>query len=161
MPTKPSAYALDSFALLAYLEGEAGRPRVKELLRGAETGAHTLYLSLVNLGEILYIIERENNLFLAQRALAAIDQLPLRIVPASRATVLAAAHVKARYPISYADAFAVVTAQMHHAASLHRRAAAAFPGRESADRERGTRRRHLGRPHPGSSRDGIHPGIVL
>lgn len=114
MTAKPSAYALDSYALLAYLEGEAGKPRVKELLTGAESGMHTIYLSLINLGEVLYITERERSLFLAQRALAAIDQLPLQIVPVSRATVLAAAHVKARYPISYADAFAVVTAQDHH-----------------------------------------------
>jgi len=57
------------------------------------------------------IIERENNLIQAQRALAAVDQLPVKIVPVSRATVLAAAHIKALYPISYADAFAVVTAQ--------------------------------------------------
>lgn len=114
MAAKPSAYALDSFALLAYLEGEAGRPRVRELLADAEAGAHAIYLSLVNLGEVLYITERERSLFLAQRALAAIDQLPLQIVAVSRATVLAAAHIKARYPISYADAFAVVTAQDHH-----------------------------------------------
>lgn len=114
MAARPSAYALDSFALLAYLEGEAGRPRVRELLADAEAGAHAIYLSLVNLGEVLYITERERSLFLAQRALAAIDQLPLQIVAVSRATVLAAAHIKARYPISYADAFAVVTAQDHH-----------------------------------------------
>jgi ribonuclease VapC len=113
MATEPSAYALDSFALLAYLEGEVGRPRVKELLRGAQSGKHSLYLSLINLGEVLYIVERENNLIQAQRALAAVDQLPLKIVPVSRATVLAAAHIKARYPVSYADAFAVVTAQDH------------------------------------------------
>jgi len=93
--TDPSVYALDSFALLAYLEGEVGKPRVKELLRGAESGIHTLYLSLINLGEVLYIIEREKGLFLAQRALAAIDQLPLQIVPVSRARVLAAAHAEA------------------------------------------------------------------
>ncbi len=114
MAARPSAYALDSFALLAYLEGEAGRPRVRELLADAEAGAHAIYLSLVNLGEVLYITERERSLFLAQRALAAIDQLPLQIVAVSRATVLAAAHIKAHYPISYADAFAVVTAQDHH-----------------------------------------------
>lgn len=111
MAAEPSAYALDSFALLAYLEGEAGRPRVEEVLRGAQSGKHCLYLSLVNLGEVMDIIERENNLIQAQRALAAVDQLPLKIVPVSRATVLAAAHIKALYPISYADAFAVVTAQ--------------------------------------------------
>jgi len=113
-----SAYALDSYALLAYLEGEAGRPRVKELMSGAESGRYSLYLSLINLGEVLYIIERERGLVAAQRVLAAVDQLPLRVVPVSRAEVLAAAHIKACYPISYADAFAVVTAQDYHCVLL-------------------------------------------
>ncbi len=111
MAAEPSAFALDSFALLAYLEGETGKSRVKELMIEARAGACSLYLSLINLGEVLYITERERSLVLARRALAAIDQLHLQIVPASRASVLAAAHIKARYPISYADAFAVVTAQ--------------------------------------------------
>jgi len=107
------SYVLDSFALLAYLQGEPGNTRVKDLLAEAEAGECIIYLSLINLGEILYIIERERSLTLAQRTLAAIDQLPLQIAPVSRATVLAAAHLKARYPISYADAFAVVAAQDH------------------------------------------------
>jgi ribonuclease VapC len=102
---------LDSFALLAYLNGEAGMRRVQTLLEGAGSGEHRLYVSLINLGEVLYIAERETGLVQAQRALAALDQLPLEFVPVSRATVLAAAHVKAAYPISYADAFAVVAAR--------------------------------------------------
>jgi len=115
MAAKPSAYVLDSFALLAYLDGEAGMPRVRTLLAQAQAGTHTLYLSLINLGEVLYIIERERGLVPAQRALAAIDQLPVQMAPVSRATVLAAAHIKAHYPVAYADAFAVVAAQDHRA----------------------------------------------
>jgi len=109
----PAAYVLDSFALLAYLEGEAGMARVRAVLVGAEAQRHTVYLSLINLGEALYITERERGLVEARRTLGAVDQLPLEIVGVSRATVLAAAHIKARFPISYADAFAVVTAQEH------------------------------------------------
>jgi len=108
---KPRAYVLDSFALLAYLEGEAGMPRVRSVLQGATAQRHLVYLSLINLGEALYITERERGLVEARRALGAIDQLPLEIVGVSRSTVLAAAHIKARFPIAYADAFAVVTAQ--------------------------------------------------
>jgi ribonuclease VapC len=107
---KPFSYVLDSFAVLAYLEGEAGMSRVREVLNQAEAAAYTIYLSLINLGEVLYITERENGPVEARRVLAAIDQLPVQIVPVSRDTVLAVAHVKERYPISYADAFAVVTA---------------------------------------------------
>jgi len=108
--TEPSVYVLDSFAVLAYLQREKAGLRVRELLAGAEAGACSIHLSLINLGEVLYITEREHGFFSAHRVLAAIDQLPLKVVPVSRRTVLAAAHIKARYAMSYADAFAVVAA---------------------------------------------------
>jgi ribonuclease VapC len=104
-------YVLDSFALLAYFEGEPGMPKVRSVLEGASARRHAAYLSLINLGEVLYIAERERGLGAARRTLGAIDELPLEIVPVSRSTVLAAAHIKARYSISYADAFAAVAAQ--------------------------------------------------
>lgn len=106
-------YVLDSFALLAYLDGEAGMPRVRAVLEGAAVRRHLVYVSLINLGEALYITERERGLVEARRALGAIDQLPLQVVDVTRSTVLAAAHIKARFPMSYADAFAVVAAQDH------------------------------------------------
>ena len=115
---RSSACVLDSYALLAYLEGEEARLRIIELLQSAELGECSLYISLINLGEVLYITERERGHILALRTLAAIDQLPLHILPISRAAVLAAAHVKARYAISYADSFAVVAAQEHNCALL-------------------------------------------
>jgi predicted nucleic acid-binding protein len=108
-----AAYVLDSFALLSYLEGEAGMPRVRSVLEGAAAQRYSVYLSLINLGEALYITERERGLIAARRTLGAVDQLPLEIVPVSRATVLDAAHIKARFSISYADAFAVVAARDH------------------------------------------------
>jgi predicted nucleic acid-binding protein len=111
---KSSDFALDSYALLAYLEGEKGRLRIKELLQSAELEKCALYLSLINLGEVLYITEREKGHTIAFQTLAAIDQLPLHISPVSRETVLAAAHIKARYSLSYADAFAAVAAQEHN-----------------------------------------------
>jgi predicted nucleic acid-binding protein len=111
----PSGYVLDSFAVLAYLEGEVGMPKVRTALEGAAAGQHRVFLSLINLGEVLYVVERERGLIGAQRALAAVDQLPLEVLPVTRATVLAAAHVKARFPVSYADAFAVGAARDHDA----------------------------------------------
>lgn len=113
MVGSPAAYVLDSFALLAYLDGEAGMARVRSVLEGAQAARHAVYLSLINLGEVLYITERERGPVETRRTLGAIDQLPLEIVGVSRATVLAAAHIKARFPIAYADAFAVVAARDH------------------------------------------------
>jgi predicted nucleic acid-binding protein len=111
MTTGPAVYVLDSFALLAYFGGERGMARVREILAGSAQGQCHVFLSLISLGEVLYIIERERSLPKTQQALAAIEQLPLEILPASRYAVLAAAHVKARFPISYADAFVVAAAQ--------------------------------------------------
>jgi len=48
---------------------------------------------------------------MAQKTLAAIEQLPLEILPATRERVLAAAHIKANFSIAYADAYAVAAAQ--------------------------------------------------
>lgn len=104
-------YILDSFALLAFLEGEPSADRIRVILQAAQEERALVYLSVINLGEVLYITERERSLVIAQQVLAAIEQLPLELLEASQTRVLAAAHIKANYPISYADAFAVAAAQ--------------------------------------------------
>ena len=104
-------YILDSFALLAFLEGEPSADRIRVILQAAQEERALVYLSVINLGEVLYITERERSLVIAQQVLAAIEQLPLKLLEASQTRVLAAAHIKANYPISYADAFAVAAAQ--------------------------------------------------
>lgn len=111
MSGEPSVYILDSFAVLALLEGESSAAHVQVILKTAEQRTARVYLSLINLGEVLYITERERGLILSQKTLAAIEQLPLEILPVTRERVLAAAHLKAQFPISYADAFAVAAAQ--------------------------------------------------
>jgi predicted nucleic acid-binding protein len=111
MSARPMAYVLDSYALLAYLGGEAGQARVAEILSAASRPTSRVLSSMISLGEVLYITERVYGLPRAQEVLAALEQLPLEILPASREAVLAAAHVKAHYAISYADAFVVAAAQ--------------------------------------------------
>lgn len=96
--------------MLAYLAGEAGMVRVQEVMEQSSQGRCKILLSLINLGEVIYITERELGLARAQAALAAIEQLPIEVLPATREAVLAAAHVKANYPVAYADAFAIAAA---------------------------------------------------
>jgi predicted nucleic acid-binding protein len=67
-------------------------------------------MCIINLGEALYIIEREQGMAKAHEALAAIQTLPIEILPAENETVLHAAHIKANHALSYADAFVVVCA---------------------------------------------------
>lgn len=104
--------------MLAYLDGETGMERVRMVLEQALNAQVRVLLSMINVGEVLYITEREIGLVPAQAALAAIDQLPIEFLPVTREAVLAAAHIKANHPIAYADAFAVAAAQEFNATVL-------------------------------------------
>ena len=99
--------------MMAYLNSEPVAQEVRHALRRAQKNEILLFFTLINYGECMYIIEREKGTEEAQRAANIIDQLPLRVVPADRPLVFEAAHLKARYPISYADAFAAAAAKQH------------------------------------------------
>jgi predicted nucleic acid-binding protein len=74
-------------------------------------------MSWINVGEVSYIVERRAG---ADRARRIVRELRRRLtldVP-SDARVLEAAHLKAGYPMAYADAFAVATAIAHGATLL-------------------------------------------
>lgn len=108
-------YVLDSYALLAYFEAEPGSDRVRKLLQAAKGGKYHLYMCVVNLGEVVYIVERERGLPKAQETLARIDELPIEIVNVDRLLTLAAAHLKMDCPIAYADCFAAALSQLKSA----------------------------------------------
>jgi ribonuclease VapC len=108
-------YVLDSYALMAYFEDEDGAAKVGRLLESASEENCIIYMCVINLGEILYIIERERGLPKAQEILAIIDELPLEIIDADRKLTLSAAHIKKDCPIAYADCFAAALAQINNA----------------------------------------------
>ena len=104
---------VDSWALLAFLrgEGQAGRS-MRRYLRRARGGSLRLLLNLVNLGEVYYRIARIGGKEKADEALELIRGLPIDFFPVREKLVLEAARLKSEHPMSYADAFAVATAQL-------------------------------------------------
>jgi len=102
---------LDAWAMMAYLNFEPAAQEVRQALRRALKGEVLLLFSLINYGECLYSVERNKGSEEVPKTANVIDQLPVRVVPADRKLVFAAAHLKARYPISYADAFAAAVAK--------------------------------------------------
>ena len=97
--------------MLAYLQGEKNGVRVREIFQSAQSDPRRIYMSLINVGEVLYITERREGVPKAQDALALLRQLPIEVLPVDEQTVFASAHIKVNYTISYADSFAVVAAQ--------------------------------------------------
>src|SRR5215216_7022179 len=116
--TDPSIFVLDSYALLAYLQDEPVAPRVEKLLEDAGKGKCRLLFSMINLGELLYITERQAGIAKAQDTLALIRQLPIEIIPADEQIIFAAAHIKANHQLSYADCFVVAVATQDQATIL-------------------------------------------
>lgn len=106
-----SRYVLDSYAILALLKEERGAERVAAILQEVLRGNAQVSMSLINLGEVTYIVERRWNLEKARDVLAYLDSAGIEFFQVTRERVLAAAHLKARHPIAYADAFAAALAQ--------------------------------------------------
>lgn len=99
-------YILDSYAVLALLNDESGASRVELLLQQAEKDEVALSMSLINFGELAYIVERRWSQEKLRTILAYLEETAVEIVPATKERVLAAANIKAHYPMAYADAFA-------------------------------------------------------
>jgi predicted nucleic acid-binding protein len=111
-----TASVLDSWAMIGWLQGEEpARTRVRELLEQASRGESKLSISLINAGEVFYLIAKRHGAAPAERFLADLAMMPIQALLPDRRLILAAARLKSRYPISYADAFAVETAREQNA----------------------------------------------
>ena len=103
---------LDSYAVLAWLQGERGGGRVKDLLLQARDLEQEdwLLINLINLGEVYYKLDRRHG---RERTLTFRTEfllLPIKMVGVDEELLFQASLIKADFPISYADAFAVATA---------------------------------------------------
>lgn len=112
-------FVLDAWAVIAFLQREApADTRVREVIEDAQEGTARLFISIVNVGEVYYRIGKLRNPKEADSVLKDIFLLPIEIVSVDDDTVLAAARLKMLHVLSYADAFAAVTAQQKDAILL-------------------------------------------
>ncbi|MFN2475347.1 MAG: type II toxin-antitoxin system VapC family toxin [Chthoniobacterales bacterium] len=102
---------LDSFALLAFLRGEAGEEKVAALLERAGVRDEPVHMSEVNYAEVKYITIRKDGKERWDEIAGELPALPIEFRPATRALSDFAADFKARYRISLADAFAASLAK--------------------------------------------------
>jgi ribonuclease VapC len=100
---------LDSWAILAWMQAEPSAPRVRSLLERAAQGSFAVWCSAVNAGEVYYQLVRAGRDGEAEAfwLSATRGRIPLRIAVATTPRVRRAASIKARYPLAYADAFAL------------------------------------------------------
>ncbi|MCC6298360.1 MAG: type II toxin-antitoxin system VapC family toxin [Anaerolineales bacterium] len=101
-----SSFVLDAFALIAHFDAEPGGDKVTKLLKDAGSGGILVAMRLINVGELFYIIARQQGIVNAQAMLEDVRDFPITFYDATEARIFAAARMKAEYPISYADSFA-------------------------------------------------------
>jgi len=111
MARKSKALVLDSWAVLAYLGDESAGQAVADLIVEAQENSHPLYLSVVNAGEIWYILAREVSETEADKAIAELRGLGIELVEVDWQMVRVAATFKVKGKMSYADCFAAALAK--------------------------------------------------
>jgi predicted nucleic acid-binding protein len=106
---------LDTYSLIAYFEGEAGKDKMIEIFRAARDSGRPLLLSVVNWGEVFYIALREAGRERADHVAHLISTLPIQIISADLDLTKQAAEFKATRKMSYADCFAAALAKLRKA----------------------------------------------
>ena len=118
MPRKPKALVLDSWAVIAYLEGEPSAEKIADLIADAHEHDIPLFMSVVNAGEVWYILAREASTSDADRAIAELRRLRIELIDADWTLAHEAGGFKAKHKMSLADCFAGALAKQKKAALL-------------------------------------------
>jgi len=101
------SFCLDSWAVLAWLDGEEpALSRVEELISTRPI------VSWINLVEVYYRLERDQGRIAADDTLASVRSVVSPELPGTT-RMIEAARLKARAPIALGDCFAVTTAAAH------------------------------------------------
>ncbi len=110
---------LDSFALLTYLNKEPDFEKVKYTLAKAQEAGNSVLMNEINVGETYYILFRKRGVEKADYFLdTVLAGLPIVTVPNNFEHVIDATRIKAEYPLSFSDCFAVATARRESAIVL-------------------------------------------
>ncbi|MGH7860971.1 MAG: type II toxin-antitoxin system VapC family toxin [Candidatus Dormibacteraceae bacterium] len=110
---KLDARVLDSWAILAWMQNEPGASAVEALFARSDRGTLALHCSAINAGEVYYQLARRGRNDEAERFWTGLirGEAPIRAEAVTIPRIKSAARIKGRYPLAYADAFAIALAQ--------------------------------------------------
>jgi predicted nucleic acid-binding protein len=111
MPRKPKAIVLDSWAIMSYLQDEPSAERVADMIADAHEEDVPLLMSVVNAGEVWYILARRTSEADADRSIRQLKQLGIEMVDADWEIAHQAGNFKAKNKMSFADCFAAALAK--------------------------------------------------
>jgi predicted nucleic acid-binding protein len=108
-------YALDANALLDFLDLGPGAQRVRAILHEAQQQRAAVVISILNWGEIFYLLWQKRGEEKARETIAALSRLPIEIVPVDLAQAMKAGEFKAVHKIPYVDCIAAALSTLQGA----------------------------------------------
>lgn len=107
---KPKAIVLDSWAIMAYLEGEPAAVKIGMILADSQEDGTPLFMCVVNAGEIWYTLASRRSVKDADETLRWLHEIGIHVVDADWPLTKIAAGFKVKGNISYADCYAAALA---------------------------------------------------
>lgn len=108
-------YVLDANAVLDLIEAGPGARKVERLLQSALQQQSSVLISVLNWGEVFYLLWQRRGEETARRTIANLSRLPLRIIPVDLSQALKASEIKAVHKIPYVDCVAAALAVLQEA----------------------------------------------
>ncbi len=108
-------YVLDANALFALVEAGPGVHKVEHLFQTAIQQHSSILISVLNWGEVFYLLWQKRGEETARRTTADLSRLPLEIVPLDLAQAMKAGELKAVHKIPYVDCIAAALATLQQA----------------------------------------------
>jgi predicted nucleic acid-binding protein len=118
MPSKPRAYVLDSWSVMAFLEDEPAGETVGNIIADAHDQGIPLMMTTINAGEVWYILAREISEYAADQSIKDMHELGIQFIDADWKLANQAARFKAVKKMSFADCFAAALAVHHKGSAL-------------------------------------------
>lgn len=115
-----SRFLFDTSALLTLRDDEPGAERVATLLEGTVAGTTSCHGCFITLMEVFYRVWKDESEEAGRAAYAACLRLPMTWLHESPALLERAAEIKARFPLSLADAWIAATALELDAVLVHK-----------------------------------------
>ena len=115
MTRTPQALVLDAWSVMAYLEDEPAGEKVADIIAGAHEQRIPMMMTVINVGEVWYIIAREVSAAEAEKAVEELRHLGIRFIDADWDLSREAAEFKAGCKMSFADCFAAALAKLRNA----------------------------------------------
>ncbi|HXM21481.1 MAG TPA: type II toxin-antitoxin system VapC family toxin [Terriglobales bacterium] len=108
-------YVLDANAVLDFVESGAGSQKVERLLHEALRQQSLALVSVMNWGEVFYLLWQRRGEEKARQTIASLSPFPLEIVPVDLLQALKAAEIKALHKMAYVDCVAAALAELRGA----------------------------------------------